>query len=137
PRLGGRLRRGRGTALAACGARGRARDTPGARARGARASRRGRAALLGRRLASRRPPGRRAVACLAGAPAPLGPAPEGGHMNALPPTLNRFGAELEDAVRRDLRSRRTRRRTFRGAAVLAVAAATALGLLSVFGSGGP
>ena len=31
-------------------------------------------------------------------------------MTALPPSLDRFGAELENAVGRDLRSRRTRRR---------------------------
>jgi hypothetical protein len=58
-------------------------------------------------------------------------------MNALPPTLDRFGAELENAVRRDLGSRRRRRRAIRGAVVLAVAAASALGLLSAFGTGGP
>jgi len=58
-------------------------------------------------------------------------------MNTLPPTLERFGAELEDAVRRDLGSRRRRRRMIRGAVVLAAVAAAALGLLSVFGAGGP
>jgi outer membrane lipoprotein-sorting protein len=58
-------------------------------------------------------------------------------MNALPPSLDRFGSELEDAVHRDLGSRRRRRRAIRGAAVLAVVAAAALGLLSVFGAGGP
>jgi hypothetical protein len=58
-------------------------------------------------------------------------------MTGLPPTLDRFGAELESAVGRDLRRRRTRRRVFRGAAVLAVAAAAALGLLSALPSGGP
>ena len=58
-------------------------------------------------------------------------------MTDLPPTLDHFGAELENAVRRDLRGRRTRRRAFRGAAVLAVAAAAALGLLSALPSGGP
>jgi outer membrane lipoprotein-sorting protein len=58
-------------------------------------------------------------------------------MNPLPPALDRFGGELEDAVRRDLGSRRRRRRAIRGAVVLAVVAAAALGLLSVFGSGGP
>jgi hypothetical protein len=58
-------------------------------------------------------------------------------MTDLPPTLDHFGAELERAVSRDLRSRRTRRRVFRGAAVLAVAAAAALGLLSALPSGGP
>jgi hypothetical protein len=58
-------------------------------------------------------------------------------MNTLPPNLERFGAELEDAARRDLGSRRRRRRTIRGAVVLAAVAAAALGLLSVFGTGGP
>jgi outer membrane lipoprotein-sorting protein len=58
-------------------------------------------------------------------------------MNPLPPTLDRFGGELENAVRRDLGNRRRRRRAMRGAVVLAVVAAAALGLLSAFGSGGP
>ena len=58
-------------------------------------------------------------------------------MNALPPSLDRFGGELENAVRRDLGSGRRRRRLVRAAAVLAVVAAAALGLLSVFGTGGP
>jgi len=58
-------------------------------------------------------------------------------MTALPPSLDRFGPELEDAVRRDLGGRRRRRRIVRGAVVLAVAAAAALGLLSAFGKGGP
>lgn len=58
-------------------------------------------------------------------------------MNPLPPTLDRFGGELENAVRRDLGSRLRRRRAMRGAVVLAVVAAAALGLLSAFGSGGP
>ena len=58
-------------------------------------------------------------------------------MNGLPPTLDRFGAELEDAVRRDLGNGRRRRRMIRSAVVLAAVAAAALGLLSVFGSGGP
>lgn len=58
-------------------------------------------------------------------------------MTDLPPTLDRFGAELETAVRRDLRSRRRRRHALRGAVVLAVAAAVALGLLSAFPTGGP
>jgi outer membrane lipoprotein-sorting protein len=58
-------------------------------------------------------------------------------MNDLPPTLDRFGTELEDAVRRDLGSRRRHRRMIRGAVVLAAVSATALGLLSAFGSGGP
>ena len=58
-------------------------------------------------------------------------------MIALPPSLDRFGAELEDAVGRDLRSRRTRRQVTRGAVVLAVVAAAALGLVSFLGTGGP
>lgn len=58
-------------------------------------------------------------------------------MTALPPSLDRFGPELEDAVHRDLGSRRRRRRMVRGVVVLAVAAAAALGLLSAFGKGGP
>jgi outer membrane lipoprotein-sorting protein len=58
-------------------------------------------------------------------------------MTALPPSLDRFGAELENAVGCDLRSRRTRRRMLRGAAVLAVAGAAALGLLSGLTGGGP
>ena len=58
-------------------------------------------------------------------------------MTALPPSLDRFGAELENAVRRDLGSRRRRRRLFRGAAVLAAAAAAALGILSALPTGGP
>jgi outer membrane lipoprotein-sorting protein len=58
-------------------------------------------------------------------------------MTGLPPTLERFGAELEDAARRDLGSRRRRRRTIRGAAVLAVVAAAALGLSSALTTRGP
>jgi hypothetical protein len=58
-------------------------------------------------------------------------------MTALPPSLDRFGPELENAVHRDLGGRRRRRRVLRATAVLAVAAATALGLLSAFGTGGP
>jgi outer membrane lipoprotein-sorting protein len=58
-------------------------------------------------------------------------------MNALPPTLDRFGSELESAVRRDLGARRSRRRLLRGAALLAVAAAAALGVLSALPTGGP
>jgi hypothetical protein len=58
-------------------------------------------------------------------------------MTALPPSLDRFGGELEHAVGRDLRRRRTRRLGVRGAAVLAVAGATALGLLSGLTGGGP
>ena len=51
-------------------------------------------------------------------------------MKALPPTLERFGAELESAVRRDLGSRRRRRWMRRGAAFLVVAGAAALGILA-------
>jgi len=58
-------------------------------------------------------------------------------MSALPPSLDHFGAELEDAVRRDLGSRRMRRRMIRGAVVLATVAAAALGLVNVLGTGGP
>jgi len=58
-------------------------------------------------------------------------------MTALPPSLDRFGGELENAVGRDLRRRRTRRRVVRGAAVLAVAGAAALGLLNGLTGGGP
>lgn len=58
-------------------------------------------------------------------------------MTGLPATLERFGAELEDAVRRDLGQRRTRRRLIRATAVLAVVAACALGLLSALTRGGP
>jgi hypothetical protein len=58
-------------------------------------------------------------------------------MTALPPSLDRFGDELEHAVRRDLNSMRRRRRQIRGAVVLAAAAAATLGLLSVLGTGGP
>jgi hypothetical protein len=58
-------------------------------------------------------------------------------MTALPPSLDRFGGELENAVGRDLRRRHTRRLATRGAVVLVVVAAAALGLLTAFGSGGP
>jgi len=58
-------------------------------------------------------------------------------MNALPPSLDHFGAELENAVGRDLRTRRTRRRTVRSVVVLAVAAAAALGLLNSLTGSGP
>jgi hypothetical protein len=57
-------------------------------------------------------------------------------MNALPPTLERFGAELEHAVRRDLDGRR-RRRVLRGAAVLVAAVAATLGIMSALPAGGP
>jgi hypothetical protein len=55
----------------------------------------------------------------------------------LPPTLDRFGAQLEIAVRRDLGARRTRRRLLRAAALSAAAAAAAFGLLSALPTGGP
>ena len=58
-------------------------------------------------------------------------------MTALPPSLDRFGPELENAVGRDLSSRHRRRHVIRGGVVLAVVAAAALGLLSVRGTGGP
>jgi hypothetical protein len=58
-------------------------------------------------------------------------------MNPLPPSLDRFGEELEHAVQRDLGSRRGRRYAVRGAALLAAAAAVALGVLSALPSGGP
>lgn len=58
-------------------------------------------------------------------------------MTPLPPSLDRFGPELETAARRDLGTRRRRRRAVRAAAVLAVVAAAALGLLSALGTGGP
>jgi hypothetical protein len=58
-------------------------------------------------------------------------------MSVLPPTLDRFGAELEDAVRRDLRTWRRRRRLFRAAALAAVAAALAAALLNLVPTGGP
>jgi outer membrane lipoprotein-sorting protein len=58
-------------------------------------------------------------------------------MNPLPPTLDRFGGELENAVRHDLGRRRRRRHLIRGAVVLAVVSAAALGLLSALGTGGP
>jgi hypothetical protein len=58
-------------------------------------------------------------------------------MTGLPPTLERFGAELEDAARRDLGSRRRRHRTIRGVVALAVASAAALGLSSALTTRGP
>jgi hypothetical protein len=58
-------------------------------------------------------------------------------MTALPPALDRFGAELEIAVRRDLGVRRTRRRLLRAAALSAAAVAAALGVLAVLPAGGP
>jgi hypothetical protein len=58
-------------------------------------------------------------------------------MTALPPTLDRFGAQLENAVRRDLGARRRRRRMLRAAALSATAAAAAFGLLNALPTGGP
>jgi hypothetical protein len=57
-------------------------------------------------------------------------------MTALPPALDRFGAELEIAIRRDLGARRRRRRLVRATALSAAAAAIALGLLAVLPGGG-
>lgn len=57
-------------------------------------------------------------------------------MTALPPTLDRFGAELETAARRDLGSRRRQGRMLRTAAVLAAAAVAAFGLSSALPTGG-
>ena len=57
-------------------------------------------------------------------------------MTALPPTLDRFGAELESAAQRDLGTRRRQRRMLRTAAVLAAAAAAAFGLSSALPTGG-
>ncbi len=59
-------------------------------------------------------------------------------MTGLPPTLERFGAELENVVRRDLGKRRRRHRMIRATAVLAIVAAGALGLLGALSTnGGP
>jgi outer membrane lipoprotein-sorting protein len=59
-------------------------------------------------------------------------------MTGLPPTLERFGAELENAVRRDLGKRRRRHRMIRATVALAIVAAGALGLLGVLSTnGGP
>jgi outer membrane lipoprotein-sorting protein len=58
-------------------------------------------------------------------------------MTGLPPTLDRFGAELESAVCRDLGKRRKRRRLTVGATLTAAAAAVALGVLSALPTGGP
>lgn len=57
-------------------------------------------------------------------------------MTALPPALDRFGAELEVAVRRDLGARRRRRRLLRATALAGAAAAVALGILAVLPGGG-
>jgi hypothetical protein len=58
-------------------------------------------------------------------------------MNALPPALDRFGVELETAVRRDLSVRRTRIRLLRAAALTAAVVAAAFGLLAGLPAGGP
>jgi hypothetical protein len=58
-------------------------------------------------------------------------------MTGLPPTLERFGAELENAVRLDAGRRRRRRRMVRGSALVAVVAAAALGLSSTLTGRGP
>lgn len=58
-------------------------------------------------------------------------------MTPVPPNLDRFGAELENAARRDLGRRRRQRRLVRSAALLGVVAAVALGILSVLPTGGP
>jgi hypothetical protein len=58
-------------------------------------------------------------------------------MSTLPPTLDRFGAELENAARRDLGARRKRRWILRATVLSTVAAAIAVGLLSALPSGGP
>jgi hypothetical protein len=57
-------------------------------------------------------------------------------MTALPPALDRFGAELEIAIGRDLGARRSRRRLLRATALSAAAAAVALGILAVLPGGG-
>jgi outer membrane lipoprotein-sorting protein len=58
-------------------------------------------------------------------------------MNALPPSLDRFGDELEKAAHRDLGNRRKRRYAVRGAVLVAAVAAVALGVLSALPTGGP
>jgi len=58
-------------------------------------------------------------------------------MSTLPPTLDRFGAQLESAARRDLGARRRRRWILRAAALSTVAAAIAFGVLSALPTGGP
>ena len=57
-------------------------------------------------------------------------------MTSLPRALDRFGAELEIAIRRDLGARRRRRRLLRAAALSAAVAAVALGILAVLPGGG-
>jgi len=58
-------------------------------------------------------------------------------MTALPPTLDRFGTELENAARRDLGARRKRRWILRAAVLSTVAAAIAVGVLNALPTGGP
>jgi outer membrane lipoprotein-sorting protein len=58
-------------------------------------------------------------------------------MTALPPTLDRFGGALEHAVRRDVASRRRRRRAVKVAVLFAAACTVALGLLSVLPTRAP
>jgi len=58
-------------------------------------------------------------------------------MTALPPTLDRFGVELENAVRHDLGAQRRKRWMLRAAALSVAAAAAALGLLTALPTGGP
>jgi outer membrane lipoprotein-sorting protein len=58
-------------------------------------------------------------------------------MTGLPPTLERFGTELEDAAHRDLARQRKRRRLIRVTAVLAIVTAGALGLLGALSTRGP
>jgi hypothetical protein len=57
-------------------------------------------------------------------------------MTALPPALDRFGAQLENAARHDLGARRKRRWILRVAALSAIAAAVAFGILSALPTGG-
>jgi hypothetical protein len=57
-------------------------------------------------------------------------------MNALPSALDRFGAELEIAVGRDLRARRRRRRLLRAAGLSAAAVAATFGVLALLPAGG-
>jgi len=57
-------------------------------------------------------------------------------MTALPRALDRFGAELEIAIRRDLGARRRRRRLLRAAVLSAAALAVALGIFAVLPGGG-
>ena len=56
-------------------------------------------------------------------------------MTALPRALDRFGAELEIAIRRDLGARRRRRRLLRAAVLSAAALAVALGIFAVLPGG--